>query len=75
MSDHKTSLAAYATSIWTFIAGIFSSLTANDVALYIGIICTLGTFLVNWYYKRQHLRLIANRICDPFPTLMSEDAP
>lgn len=71
MSDHKTTLAAYSTSIWTFLAGFFSTMTANDFALYVGIACTLGTFGVNWYYKRKHLKLIEAR-CAPFPAFRED---
>ena len=42
-------------SVWAYIASIgtavFGSLTLQSVALIVGIVCTLGTFIVNWYYK------------------------
>ena len=28
-------------------------LSMNDWAIIIGIVCTIGTFGVNWYYKRK----------------------
>lgn len=28
-------------------------LSLNDWAIIIGIVCTIGTFGVNWYYKRK----------------------
>ena len=28
-------------------------LSLNDWAIIIGIACTIGTFVVNWYYKRK----------------------
>ncbi|ECD4212417.1 hypothetical protein E0X15_12475 [Salmonella enterica subsp. enterica serovar Gatuni] len=28
-------------------------LSLNDVAVIIGILCTVGTFGINWYYKRK----------------------
>ncbi|WP_456319161.1 HP1 family phage holin [Klebsiella grimontii] len=30
-----------------------SVLSLNDWAIIIGIVCTIGTFGVNWYYKRK----------------------
>ena len=48
-------------SIWAYIASvgttIFGGLTLQNVALWVGIITTIGTFAVNWYYKeREHDR-------------------
>ena len=48
-------------SIWAYLASacttIFGGLTLQDVALWVGIITTIGTFAVNWYYKeREHDR-------------------
>ena len=48
-------------SIWAYLASvgtaILGRLTLQDVALWIGIITTIGTFAVNWYYKeREHDR-------------------
>lgn len=31
----------------------WGTLTLNDVAMIVGITTGLGTFLVNWYYKRK----------------------
>ena len=31
----------------------WGTLTLNDVAMIVGIATGLGTFLVNWYYKRK----------------------
>lgn len=28
-------------------------LSLNDWALIVGILCTVGTFVINWYYKRK----------------------
>ena len=33
------------------VTAIFGGMTVQDVALWIGILCTLGTFIVNSYYK------------------------
>lgn len=63
MSDHRTSFAAYVTSIWTSSVGFFSTTSQGDIAFYTGITCAIGTFVVNWYYKRQHLKLIARQVC------------
>ena len=42
-------------SMWAYLASvgtaIFGGLTLQDVALWAGIITTIGTFAVNWYYK------------------------
>ena len=44
-------------SIWAYLASvgtaILGRLTLQDVALWIGIITTIGTFAVNWYYKER----------------------
>ncbi|HAG0868420.1 TPA: hypothetical protein G8127_004875 [Salmonella enterica] len=31
-------------------------LSLNDWAVIIGILCTVGTFGINWYYKRKRQR-------------------
>ena len=52
--EKHSSLFAYITSMGT---AIFGGLTLQDVALWVGIITTIGTFVVNWYYKeREHDR-------------------
>ena len=41
----------------------WGTLTLNDVAMIVGITTGLGTFLVNWYYKRREdKRLEADRV-------------
>lgn len=44
-------------SVWAYIASlgtaVFGGMTLQDAALWIGIITTLGTFVVNWYYKER----------------------
>lgn len=42
--------ASYASGVLTAIIG---GLSLNDIAVIVGIGCTIGTFAVNWYYKRQ----------------------
>ena len=56
MEKHSSisSIWAYLTSVST---ALFGGLTLQDVALWVGIITTIGTFAVNWYYKdREHDR-------------------
>lgn len=56
MEKHSSisSTWAYLTSVST---ALFGGLTLQDVALWVGIITTIGTFAVNWYYKeREHDR-------------------
>ena len=33
-------------------------LSLSDWAIVIGIACTVGTFVINWYYKRKEYRLL-----------------
>ena len=52
--EKHSSMLAYIASVGT---AIFGGLTLQDVALGVGIITTIGTFAVNWYYKdREHDR-------------------
>lgn len=46
--EKHSSIWAYLTSVGT---AIFGGLTLQDVALWVGIITAVGTFVVNWYYK------------------------
>lgn len=43
-------VAAYIASVLTT---IFGSLSLNDLAVIVGIFCTVGTFAINAYYKRK----------------------
>ena len=36
---------------------MFGALSLNDLAIIIGIACTVGTFALNWYYKQKSYRL------------------
>ncbi|CAM7427202.1 phage holin family protein [Morganella morganii subsp. morganii] len=54
MSEKYSSPAAYA---WGFITSALGVLSLDQWAVLIGIICTVGTFLVNWYYKRKEFQL------------------
>lgn len=58
MEKHSSSVS-YITGGSLFSWG---TLTLNDVAMIVGIGTGLGTFLVNWYYKRKEdKRLEADR--------------
>lgn len=46
--EKHSSVWAYLTSLGT---ALFGGVTLQDVALWVGIITAIGTFLVNWYYK------------------------
>ena len=37
---------------------VFGALSLNDWAIIIGIVCTIGTFSINWYYKRKEFQLM-----------------
>ena len=37
---------------------VFGALSLNDWAIIIGIVCTIGTFAINWYYKRKEFQLM-----------------
>ncbi|ENR0028975.1 phage holin family protein [Yersinia enterocolitica] len=39
------------------ITTMLGALSLNEWALVIGIACTVGTFWVNWYYKRKEYQL------------------
>ena len=54
MPEKYSSPVAY---IWGFIAAIFGVMSLDQWAVLIGIICTIGTFAVNWYYKRKEFQL------------------
>ena len=48
--EKHSSVWAYLTSLGT---ALFGGVTLQDVALWVGIIPALGTFLVNWSYKAR----------------------
>lgn len=49
---------AYTTSwITIFVAG----LTLNDVAICVGIVVTIATGVINWYYRSKHYKLAEAR--------------
>ena len=63
MSEKYSSPAAYFWGLFTTAAGATSSwlgdVSLEQWAIVAGIICTVGTFLVNWYYKRKEFQLKA----------------
>ena len=48
--EKHSSVWAYLTSLVT---ALFGGVTLQEVAMWVGIITALGTFLVNWYYKAR----------------------
>lgn len=56
--ERYASNAAYTGSIFT---SLFGGLTQNDIAWAVGIGTGLGTFFVNWYYKRKEFKLLEKR--------------
>lgn len=52
--ENFTSGAAVGTGSTTVLVGAIS---LNEWAIIVGIICTVGTFAVNWYYKRKEFIL------------------
>lgn len=70
MSDPKTSIASYASSGGLIIFGM----SANDFAVIVGLIMAFATFLLNWWYKHQHLKMIERKVNSmPFPGLELEE--
>lgn len=48
MSDKYSGPAAYTRGLITSVRG----LSLDQRAVLIGIVCTIGTFFINWYYRR-----------------------
>ncbi|WP_058911150.1 phage holin family protein [Entomohabitans teleogrylli] len=48
--DKYASGSAYG---WGSFTTMLGAISLNDWAIIVGIVCTLGTFIVNWYYKRK----------------------
>lgn len=53
--ESKSSTISYITGVFT---ATFGSLTAQEFAIWVGIATTIGTFLVNWYYKAKEARRV-----------------
>jgi uncharacterized membrane protein (DUF485 family) len=48
--EKHSSAAAYIASLGT---ALFGGVTLQEVALWVGILTAVGTFVVNWYYKER----------------------
>jgi hypothetical protein len=48
--EKYTTSSAYG---WGAFCTMLGALSLNDWALVVGILCSLGTFAVNWHYKRK----------------------
>lgn len=48
--DKYTSPVSY---VWGILCATFGAMTLNEWALVIGILTTVGTFIINWMYKRR----------------------
>ena len=48
--EKHSSAWAYLTSLGTV---LFGKVALEDMAMWVGIITALGTFIVNWYYKAR----------------------
>ena len=58
-----TEKAAFTSAGGTIGAGF----TLNEWAIAIGIVATIVTLLMNWYYKQKHLELVRERYRWPNP--------
>ena len=58
MSDPRTTAAAYTTSV----GAIFFGLNANEMAAAVGAVCAIATFVLNWWYKHEQLKIIERRV-------------
>lgn len=59
MEKHSSTISYFTSGGWFS----YGAITLNDVAMVVGIVTGLGTFVVNWYYKRKEdKRLEADRV-------------
>ena len=58
MSAEKSTFAAYSASGSLTVFGVLM----NDLALIVGMLFALLTFVLNWYYKYQELKVIERRV-------------
>jgi hypothetical protein len=58
MSAEKSTVAAYSASGSLTVFGVLM----NDLALIVGMFFALMTFVLNWYYKYQELKVIERRV-------------
>ncbi|ENN8378260.1 phage holin family protein [Providencia alcalifaciens] len=54
MHEKYSSPFSYALGVITTAAG---ALSLDQWAVIVGILCTVATFFVNWYYKRKEFKL------------------
>ena len=50
----------YSSAISLWFGGLttmMGALSLNEWAMVVGIVCTAGTFIVNWHYKRKEFQL------------------
>ncbi|AEL73756.1 holin [Yersinia pestis] len=52
--EKYTSGSSYGWGAFTVMLG---SLSLNEWAIVVGIACTVGTFTINWHYKRKEFQL------------------
>ena len=58
MSAEKSTVAAYSAAGSLTVFGVLM----NDLALIVGMFFALMTFVLNWYYKYQELKVIERRV-------------
>ena len=58
MSAEKSTFAAYSASGSLTVFGMLM----NDLALIVGMLFAMLTFVLNWYYKHQELKAIERRV-------------
>ncbi len=56
--EHATTIASYAAAV----LNVWLGLTINQWCMVIGAFCALGTFTVNWWYKRREHRITLIRL-------------
>jgi hypothetical protein len=59
--ERHANVAAQSTSIATV---IFGGLSLNELALLVGIVCSVGTLLINWWYKHKEYKRITTMTAD-----------
>lgn len=53
--EKGASLSAYLSGVVTSLFGV---VTLQDFAVWVGIVATVATFAVNWYYKAKEARRV-----------------
>lgn len=57
MADRIATPASYTSAVGT----VYFGLTLNEIGVVVGIVATVVTLGVNWWFKLQHLRLARER--------------